>query len=312
MAKDKTFGQQLKRLLFPGRHLLKQIEARSARIEAAGEASLVLKRKTDIAGSPRFQAHLAALAGPATGAADISPGFRFAADDLRPDITDDDPGRTVVCTVALGDSYRREMGACLASQRDYARRSGHAFADLAAPPSRLLRAPAWYKIALVFHLLNRGYQRIAFFDADILVTRPEFSLHKLFARLEESGRDLLITNDESGINTGIFLARGGTNLARLLDIIWSYLIDPRHPTWEQIGVRTLADEFPVFAGRLLIEPNGREFNSFPAERAQVHRLGFQASTWQPGDFVCHFSGLRGPELAGLIPRYQPPSRPQTT
>ena len=308
MAKDTSFGRRLKRLLFPGRHLLKQIEARTVKIHEAAEASLVLQRKAAFARRPRFQEHLAMLAAAeSTVRAWVSPSFQFAADDLRPEMTDHDPARTVVATVALGAAYRMELAACLQSQRDYAGRHGYAFADLAAPPSRLLRAPAWYKIALIGHLLQRGYRRIAFFDADVLVTRPEFSIHKLFDQLEESGRDLLMTHDESGLNTGMLIARGGPNLARLLDLIWTYDFDPDHRTWEQIVVRALADEFPAFAARLLVEPDPRGFNSLPEERVKIHRLNFQANTWQPGDFVCHFSGLRGAELAACIRRYGPPA-----
>ena len=304
MPNDPSIGKRLKRILFPQRHRLKEIDARLRRLEDATDASLVLKRKADFAASPLFCGHMAALE--ATGASPaptISTDLEFIAGDLRPAIADDDVSRAVICTVALGDAYRREIGPCLRSQREYAHRCGCAFADLAQPPSRLQRAASWYKLPLVYQLLARGYRRIAYIDADILITRPDLPVQKFFERVEGSKRDLLLTNDESGLNLGIFFAQGGGRLATLLDLIWNYDIAPGHSTWEQIGVRTLATEYPAFAARLLIEPDGRAFNSFPRERQEIHRLNFQASTWQPGDFACHFSGIRSPRLGRLIDQY---------
>jgi hypothetical protein len=152
--------------------------------------------------------------------------------------------------------------------------------------------------------LSQGFERIAFFDADALITRADHSLDALFERLSSSRRDLLVSNDESGLNMGVIFAQASPTLPLLLDLIWMYHFDPEHITWEQIAVRTLVDEYPAVQRRILIAEDGRDFNSFPEERAQIHQLHHQAGTWKPGDFVCHFSGIGAPRLQELIPVYQ--------
>jgi hypothetical protein len=297
--------KKLKKWVFPTRHFLKQIDREIRELKKVAEAGVALQRKRDIQGTVRFRNHLAALADPdLAGGSDISPSFQFAADDLRPVLLRPETAKTVICTVALGDSYRAAVAPCLESQRAYAQRAGMAYADLMAPPSRLLRHPSWYKLPLAQHLLSLGYERIAFLDADVLITQPDQSMTEFFARLENSGRDVLVSNDESGLNMGVFFARSTPSLPLLLDLIWNYCFDPNHITWEQIAVRTLADEQPAVQRRILIADRARDFNSFPAERAQIHKLHHQASTWQPGDFACHFSGIGAPRLQELISSYQ--------
>jgi hypothetical protein len=294
----------LKKFLFPSRYILKRIESCAKNTQETCEGALVLQRKKDIGESARVRHHLARLAADDPADVEISPSFRFVADDLRLEVTNHDPTQTIICTLALGDSFQKSVAPCLDSQREYARRWGHAYVHLANPPSRYLRHPAWYKIPLVYRLSLLGYKQIAFLDADILITQPKCSLSPFFDRLSASGREILIANDEAGLNTGIFFARGGPKLDAILNLIWAFYFDPKHETWEQITVRTLADEYPVFADRLLIAGEPREFNSFPRERLEIHRLHHQANTWQPGDFACHFSGIRSPELGKLILSYQ--------
>jgi hypothetical protein len=263
------------------------------------------QNKLAIESTGRFRRHLAFLENPKEGRdCGISPALEFAANDLLLEIEPNGLAKTVVCTIALGDAYRAAVEPCLASHRAYAQRWNFAHADLAQPPSRRLRHPSWYKIPLVHQLLGLGFERIAFFDADALITRPETSLEPLFAQLAASGRDLLISNDESGANMGVFFAQAGPTLPVLLDVIWNYHFDPGHVTWEQIAVRALLDDWPAVESRVLVTQRPRDFNSFPEERQRIHQLHHQANTWQPGDFVCHFSGIPAARLSELIPLYQ--------
>jgi hypothetical protein len=258
-----------------------------------------------IESTARFRSHLAFLENPGAGtSAGISPALQFAASDLLPAITPQGDSKTIICTIALGDAYRAAVEPCLASHRAYAQRWGFAHADLAQPPSRQLRHPSWYKIPLLFQLLGRGFERMAFFDADALITRPETPLDPLFKQLAAGSRDLLISNDESGANMGVFFAQAGATLPVLLDVIWNYHFDPGHVTWEQIAVRTLLDDWPAVESRILIAERPRDFNSFPGERQRIHKLHHQANTWQPGDFVCHFSGIPAAQLPDLIAQYR--------
>jgi hypothetical protein len=296
--------KKLKQALFPTRYRLKRMDRELEELRKLVGRSVALQQKASIENSPRFRANLAALSGEGPAAdAEISPALQFAADDLRPEIRPNGTAGTVICTIALGEAYRVATGPCLESQRAYARRWNLDYAELGAPPSRLLRHPSWYKIPLVYGLA-RHYRRIAFFDADVLVTRPDFPLDSLFERLAASRRDLHLSNDESGLNMGVFFAEANPTLAFLLDVIWNYPFDPDHITWEQIAVRTLADEYPAIQNRLLVTGQPRDFNSFPEERARIHKLHHQANTWQPGDFLCHFSGIAAAQLPEMVARYQ--------
>jgi hypothetical protein len=290
--------EKLKKTLFPGRHYGKQLDRKVAELHKTVNALTAAQNKMAIESTGRFRQHLAFLENPKEGKdCGISPALEFAANDLLLEIEPNGLAKTVVCTIALGDAYRAAVAPCLESHRACAQRWGFAHADLSQPPSRLLRHPSWYKLPLVYQLLRSGYERIAFFDADALITKPEASLEPLFAKLAGSGRDLLISNDESGANMGVFFAQASASLPGLLDVIWNY-------HFEQIAVRTLLDDWPAAASRILVTDHPRDFNSFPEERQAIHQLHHQANTWQPGDFVCHFSGIGGPKLSELIALYR--------
>jgi hypothetical protein len=304
--------RNLKKTLFPGRYYLKQVDRRLDELHKTVDALTATQRKIAIESTARFRSHLAFLENPAAAATPaLTPALQFTAGDLLLEIEPNGTSKTIVCTIALGDAYRAAVAPCLDSHRSYALRWGFAHADLSAPPSRLLRHPSWYKIPLLLQLLDRGYERIAFLDADALITRPETPLEPLFTQLAASGRDLLIANDESGANMGVIFARAGATLPVLLDLIWNYHFDPGHVTWEQIAVRTLLDDWPAAASRILITGQPRDFNSFPEERQHIHKLHHQANTWQPGDFICHFSGISAPRLPDLIAQYRQRANPKT-
>ncbi|HEX4140206.1 MAG TPA: hypothetical protein VHY09_07645 [Candidatus Methylacidiphilales bacterium] len=297
--------RNLKKTLFPGRYYGKQLDRQLAELHKSLDALAAAQGKMAIESTARFRSHLAFLENPAAHTdAGITPTLEFTANDLLVEIEPNGTSKTIVCTIALGDAYRAAVAPCLDSHRAYAQRWDFAHADLSQPPSRLLRHPSWYKIPLVHQLLSRGYERIAYFDADALITKPETPIEPFFAQLANYGRDLLISNDESGANMGVFFARAGATLPVLLDVIWNYHFDPGHVTWEQIAVRTLLDDWPAVASRILVTGQPRDFNSFPEERQAIHKLHHQANTWQPGDFVCHFSGISAPKLTELLALYR--------
>jgi len=297
--------RNFKKTFFPGRYYLKRINRQLADLSKSLDVLSATQRKIAIESTARFRQHLAFLENPAAVPAPaISPALQFIAGDLRPNLTPSAESKTILCTIAVGEAYRAAVAPCLDSHRAYAQRWGFAYADLAQPASRPLRHPSWYKIPLAYQLLGLGYERIAFLDADALITHHETLLEPFFAPLETCGRDLLLANDESGANMGVFFAQAGPALPVLLDVIWNYHFDPGHVTWEQIAVRTLLDERPAFAARVLITDRPRDFNSFPDERQHIHKLTHQSNTWHPGDFICHFTGISQDRLPELIAQYR--------
>ncbi len=91
-------------------------------------------------------------------------------------------------------------------------------------------------------------------------------------------------------------------MRRLLDLVWMFDADVENGTWEQHALKTLMDQSEVIRRQVTLEPDQRRFNSFPIERRRFYRTG-EASLWHPGDVICHFSGIRSPDLETLIETY---------
>lgn len=284
---------------------LNLIKEQMKRLSEAVGSLAVQQAASRPADRPIFRSHLERFAGGhPVQEEEISYPFRFMARTLEPVIEDHDPGKIALCTVAVGNAYRRQVRRCLESQRAYCTRHGHAHAELSIPPDSLTRPLPWYKIPLVHHLFGLGYEKVLYIDADAAVTNPEVPLRGFFDRLEASRRAMLIAEDEGGVNTGVFFMRRCPAALRLLDLIWLQDDAVANPTWEQFAFRELLTAYPVLHSAVEIAPRAKDFNSFPHERTHLLRHSMRPrNTWSPGDFVCHFSGVRAPQLGRLIEAY---------
>ncbi len=214
-----------------------------------------------------------------------------------------------VCMIglAVGGAYRELVHSCLLSQNGYCERHGYSQLVLEHEPPPFGRPPAWLKLPLALRALELGFEHVFFIDADCLITNPVIPLENHFARWNASHRtsSMLVAEDEGGINSGCFFLRNTPDAPRLLDAVWLYDADPFYPSWEQEALMRLLNDHEEFRKVLHIEPEARLFNSFPHERLEFMKRAFdQRNTWQPGDFICHFSGVRGTELKRLISRYE--------
>jgi hypothetical protein len=157
------------------------------------------------------------------------------------------------------------------------------------------------KIPLIQDLFQRGFERVVYLDADALVTNPDFDVEAVFGVPTANGR-LTLTEDEAGINCGVMFLEDGPALRRLLDLVWLFDADITQGTWEQFALKSLMSMSADVCRHVAIEGDPRRFNSFAPERARFHRT-MDRSIWQPGDFICHFSGIRSPHLEDLIAQY---------
>jgi hypothetical protein len=215
--------------------------------------------------------------------------------------------RVCVVSLALGREYRQNIGACLRSQNAYCERHGYSQLELGHAQQTYDRPVAWLKIPLAIRALELGFERIFYIDADCMITNAEIPLDVHFARWDASqpNSSMLITEDEGGINSGCFFMKNTADSRRLLDAIWLYDAEPAFPSWEQEALMRLMHDHEAFRTLLHIEPEARRFNSFPHERLEFIRyIQGQSNTWQPGDFICHFSGIRRPHLQRLIAHYE--------
>lgn len=252
-----------------------------------------------------FRNHLAHLGEAKTvQEEEISYHLRYTARNLR----FEEPARlgsdTVVCVVAVGETYRQKVGSCLKSQEAYCRDQGYAYAELRLAPNGKERPLSWYKIPLIYSLLKAGWERVWVVDADVLITNPAIRLEPFFIELETRQKAMLLTEDDSGINCGVFFVRNCPAMIRLLDLIWLHDTDVDHGHWEQKALRTLLNHYGAIQELLAISSDAKAFNSFPSERTSlISDVHYQANTWTPGDFLCHFSGFRGRDLETIVQTY---------
>lgn len=256
---------------------------------------------------PVVKHHLAVFDGAAISRTpeevEISYGLSRVVERISPKLSQPEtPTDTVVCTVAIGEQFRRRIQPCLASQSDFARRNGFAYCLLDQPPEYMGRPAAWMKVPLIVWLMQEGFKRILFIDADAMVTNQDFSIDSLFSRLERTPRPILVTEDEDGINTGVMFVQNTQAALRLFDLIWLNDSDINNGTWEQNSLKILMDVSNGVKSSVLIEPDPKRINSFPVERRLFHQTRSN-QIWSAGDFVCHFSGIRSPHLERYVADY---------
>jgi hypothetical protein len=190
----------------------------------------------------------------------------------------------------------------LTSQQYYAEAKGLSYAILCDEPNTTERRPApWMKIPLIMHLFEQGFDRVAYIDADALVTNAEPDIDAIFGARSAAG-SLRLTEDDEGINSGVMFVEDGPVARRLLDLVWLFDADIDNRTWEQHALKTLMDMSDTVARHVTIEADPRRFNSFAVERTLLYPT-MERILWRPGDFLCHFCGIRSPELERLIEQY---------
>lgn len=209
---------------------------------------------------------------------------------------------TVVCTVAIGADFRKRVALCLESHEKFAAFQNITLCVLDERPPYMGRPAAWMKIPLIAKLLQAGYKRVLFIDADAMVTNLNFSIEDMFAKLAETKCPILVTEDEDGINSGVMFIQNISAAYRLLDLIWLNDSDIQNGTWEQNSLKVLMDASNEIRSLVAIEDDPKRINSFPVERRLFHPTREQ-QIWSYGDFICHFSGLRTPHLERYIENY---------
>lgn len=146
--------------------------------------------------------------------------------------------------------------------------------------------PSWQKIRLLYDLLPR-YDAVLWLDADTLVTNPEIRVEDLIAG--HSG--LVVSRDWSGcseedypkhFSMGNFVFTNSPESFKLLDLMECRTRWMNQPLWEQQAIQEVFLDTPSIRPYVKILDR-RAMNSVPWRGAE--------STWQPGDFVCHFTGI---------------------
>jgi hypothetical protein len=104
----------------------------------------------------------------------------------------------------------------------------------------------------------------------------------------------MIAEDYTSLNMGVLFFRRTWQSLTLLDLIYETDADVAHSNWEQQALIELIGHAAIVWSLLYIETDPRQFNSlFPGFIGNEHPHGVTYE-WTPGDFLCHFAGMRNP------------------
>ncbi|MFA6961589.1 MAG: hypothetical protein WC205_12615 [Opitutaceae bacterium] len=271
-----------------------------------GRRLLVELKYQELRQKPIYRSHLHSLETPSGMESDKWAGgysLERVSRKVNPRIIGHDLSKPILCMVCIGADYAKTVGIGTQSKTDYCQFHGYNMAVLDEMPYRYDRAPAWLKIPLIFRLMQLGYRRVFYLDADTVITNPKVLLEDFFERLEQANRHLMLSEDIFTLNTGSFLMRKTWQSLTLLDLIYETDAEVDHGFWEQQALIHLAEQNPSVRALLYLEPDSRQFNAMPFDGPPSSRWpsDYLKYAWQPGDFVCHLAGNRNkPDLVSKM------------
>ena len=174
--------------------------------------------------------------------------------------------------------------------------------------------PAFAKICLLLHLLRQRrtdeYDWILLVDHDALIANPAVTLEE---KLEEilgsaaldahetvNSKDLVISQDWNGLNTGVMMVRGGAHTSWPEAFFHKLLHSPPRECahfeprwWEQGVLQCLLKRRENAAANWKIEvvSQQRKMNAYP----EPYNFGRADARFEDGDFIAHFAGASGEE-----------------
>ena len=162
----------------------------------------------------------------------------------------------------------------------------------------------WRRPFLLSQVIReQDHEWIAYFDTDVVITDPTITLES-FIDVRASDADMIVADDPSGINNGVFFQKA-TNWSLLFNLMW----------WNERPSRTreMGDNWPFMAAllRAWASSSGKEYagecsiskhvemeswnNFFPCYRRQIETLG--SITTHPAGCTFDFPEPCGSALA---------------
>lgn len=188
-----------------------------------------------------------------------------------------------VVTLVVGDKYAQTVKVGTDSKRLYCKQHGYDFicGDTHLDPSRPI---PWSKIKLIEKVMeNPKYKWIFWTDADSIIMNQAVRLEDLI----DENYNFIITKDPYGLNTGQFFIKNCPWSRELLKKVYNDHPDCiHHNVWEQMAFINEFKRDARYNDSIKILPQ-RLMNSFAPEYCND-----QMVTYQKGDFIIHFAGIR--------------------
>jgi len=198
-----------------------------------------------------------------------------------------------VCSLALGEDYKRTIQYCISSQEEHAKRHGYTRItdESVFVPER---DATWSKIPLLQKYLP-SYDFVMWIDGDVLVTNQDRKIEE-FIELMDPSCFLMIGRDFQGLNAGVFIIRNCTRALDFLADAWNRPELSRVLFHEQTAMTDLLTT-PKYKGGAQIVPH----SFINIMNAYDHRMDPKVH-WLPGDFCIHFAGIKDPEVRLALQR----------
>lgn len=189
-----------------------------------------------------------------------------------------------ICSLVLGEDYKKSVELCTQSQEAYALRHGYTRItdESVYDPNRPF---AWSKISLLQKYFSQ-YDFLVWMDADVLIMNPEIKF-ETFINMMKPDSFMFLGHDLNNLNTGIFVIKNCPLAHEFLEDVWNKTEYLNHVWWEQGAVIDLWKNSEKYKRHMdiLEYRHINIMNAFhPEIDPKVH--------WLPGDFCIHFAGIR--------------------
>lgn len=193
------------------------------------------------------------------------------------------------------------------SYADYAARHGYAFhCAKFLPEVEGYGHPAWQKLPLMQRMIEEDkWDWILWADTDSIVTNEAQDLYSLtgwaYPPNQPDASWMLVSRDwsdgESPWSAGVMLVRSCPQSHAFFSEARKHGEFMNSGCWDQSALHAVCRETPWLAEGLKILPR-RILQSVPKETSDG-----VVEPWQPGDFICHFSGQENRHRRARMERY---------
>ncbi|KAJ1437462.1 hypothetical protein B484DRAFT_445144 [Ochromonadaceae sp. CCMP2298] len=205
------------------------------------------------------------------------------------------------------------------NREQYCKRHGYELLDV----NHLLdtsRGASWSKLLALEHHFKAGFDYLLYMDMDVIIMNPEVSLER-FIDASRRSFDVLLTEDDNGMNAGVFLMRNSEWSLWFLRTAWeqTQLVPATNPqgkpypfrweqrafhymthskVWQQSGLAAYPGDYMDVRKHFFSLPQCA-FNSYILHPFDLSDR-WDDARYAPGDFLIHFAGKRGDSKQQLM------------